>query len=175
MVPGPPIPRPSRRGPGAVFVPLFVLVTAIIIWTLCSDPADAQEQCAPGLIHYMPFCLTPAEYQALSDPQPTPTLQPAPPAYQYIEGTEQWRSMVAYFWGRHGAEVVNRMLRIMNCESRGRWWIMNEQGSGAEGLFQIMQFWKKQWPGNYKDPWTNAAVAYQIWLEQGWRAWVCRG
>lgn len=87
-------------------------------------------------------------------------------------GVEQWRELVAYFWP---AEHVDRMLRIMACESGGDPNVPNEQGSGALGLFQIMPFWQNEWPGDYTDPWTNAAVAYQIWLTQGYAAWVCRG
>lgn len=150
---------------------LELLLTA----TLATVPSPPQ--CPEGMIHYPPLCLTVEEHQALVNPQPI-----AAPViiYPYIEGVEQWRSMVAYFWGKHGVAHVDRMLRIMWCESRGRWWVMNEQGSGAEGLFQIMQFWKKQWPGDYKNPWTNAAVAYQIWLEADrygdpYRPWACSG
>jgi hypothetical protein len=136
----------------------MALVTLALTATLTGAP------CPEGMIHYLPYCLTQEEYDALLQPTPLPT-------YPYTEGVEQWRSMVDYYWGKHGA--TDRMLDIMDCESRGRWWVMNEQGSGAEGLFQIMQFWKKDWPGDYKDPWTNAAVAYQIWLEQGYGAWTC--
>lgn len=90
----------------------------------------------------------------------------APPS-----GTERWRSLVAaYFPPEH----VDRMLRIMACESGGDPEAKNPHSS-ATGLFQIMGFWQKAWPGDYTDPWTNVAVAYQIWLEQGYRAWVCKG
>ncbi len=86
-------------------------------------------------------------------------------------GVEQWRSMVAHYWP---AEHVDRMLRIMACESGGNPAAKNPRSS-ATGLFQVMGFWQKTWPGDYTDPWTNAAVAYQIWLSQGYGAWVCRG
>lgn len=129
--------------------------------------ASLQAPCANGLIHYMPYCLTPAKYETMF--QPTPTLPP--PSYPYTEGVEQWRPMVDYYWGKHGA--TDRMLGIMHCESRGRWWVYNEQGSGAAGLFQIMPGWKKVWAGDYLDPWINAATAYQIWLVQGYGAWSC--
>lgn len=143
----------------------MALATLLLTASLTGSPVPP---CAEGLIHYMPFCLTQSEYDALH--QPTPAMPV--PGYAYVEGVEQWRGMVAHYWS---PEHVDRMLRIMACESRGRWWVMNEQGSGAEGLFQIMQFWKKVWPGDYKNPWTNAAVAYQIWLVQGYGAWSCKG
>lgn len=142
---------------------LELLLTATLVTT------PSPPECPEGMIHYPPLCLTVEQHRALVNPQPPM------PVYEYIEGVEQWRPMIAYFWGKHGVAHVDRMLRIMWCESRGRWWVMNEQGSGAEGLLQIMQFWKKVWPGNYKDPWTNAAVAYQIWLSQGYGAWSCKG
>lgn len=163
----------QNKGPGYVFVPTFILLAIVIFWTLSCTPADALEQspCAPGLIHYMPYCLTEEEYLELIKPPPLPVVvQP-----EIQPGVEQWRSMVEYYWAKHGYSHVDRMLRIMWCESKGIPWEMNDAGSGAEGLFQIMQFWKVQWPGNYKDPWTNAAVAYQIWLEQGYQAWSCKG
>lgn len=153
---------------------LVALILAVLVLSGMSIPAYGSEECPnpERPIHYMPYCLTQSEYDAMVAPVPMET---APTGYAYVEGVEQWRSMVAFYWGKHGYAHVDRMLRIMRCESGGKWWVMNEQGSGAEGLFQIMQFWKKKWPGNYKDPWTNAAVAYQIWLTQGYRAWACKG
>jgi len=94
-----------------------------------------------------------------------------PPPNIYGPGVEQWRSMVAHFWP---AEHVDRMLRIAECESHGVPTAVNPS-SGAAGIFQVMPFWQKTWPGDYTDPWTNAAVAYQIWLSQGYGAWVCKG
>lgn len=92
------------------------------------------------------------------------------PARPPNPGVEQWRALVAHFWP---AEHVDRMLRIMACESGGNSYAFNP--SGATGLFQIMPSWQRVWPGDYTDPWTNAAVAYQIWLSQGYAAWVCSG
>lgn len=82
---------------------------------------------------------------------------------------EQWRGLVAAYplWD------VDRMLRIMNCESGGSPTAYNGV-TGVAGLFQIHPLWQKVWPGNYYDPATNVAVAYQVWLEQGYDAWVCR-
>lgn len=93
----------------------------------------------------------------------------APPPM--IAGVEQWRDLVAAYWP---PEHVDRMLRIMKCESGGNPNAYNP-GHGEKGLFQIHPLWQKAWPGNYYDPWTNAAVAYQIWLTQGYAAWVCKG
>jgi hypothetical protein len=132
---------------------------------LLLSPAEVP-QCAPGLIHSPPLCLTAEQFEAMWNPPP-----PAPPSSP-VSGVEQWRSMVAYYWGKHGA--TDRMLRIMKCESGGLATAKNPRSS-ATGLFQIMGFWQKVWPGDYTDPWTNAAVAYQIWLSQGYAAWVCKG
>lgn len=116
-------------------------------------------------IHYMPYCLTEEEYQAIIAPKPPP----APPAPVSVAvGVEQWRPMVAFYWGKHGK--TDLMLRVMDCESGGAWWADNPRSSAA-GLFQIMGFWQRAWPGNYYDPWTNASVAYQIYLSQGIGAW----
>lgn len=133
---------------------MIELVMVTVLFTVA--PAPVEAPCAPDLIHYMPYCLTPAEYQAIINPPP-----PAP-LYVAVGGVEQWRAMVDYFWGKHGA--TNLMLNIMDCESGGDPNAKNPNSS-ASGLFQIMRFWQSDWPGDYFDPWTNAAVAYQIWLE----------
>ncbi len=83
---------------------------------------------------------------------------------------EQWRNLVAAYTGWD----VDRMLRIMSCESGGNPNAYNG-ATGVAGLFQIHPLWQKVWPGDYFDPWTNVAVAYQIWLVQGYGAWVCQG
>ncbi len=83
-------------------------------------------------------------------------------------GVEQWRPLVAHYWP---ADQVDLMLKVIDCESGGVPSVPNRHGSGALGLFQIMPLWQKGWPGDYTDPWTNAAVAYQIWLTQGLGAW----
>lgn len=110
------------------------------------------------------------------DPQPEevrhrdgtrPDVAAPPPT---TAGVEQWRSLVAAYFP---PEAVDRMLRIMECESHGNPAAKNPNSS-ATGLFQIMAFWQTAWPGDYTDPWVNVSVAYQIWLEQGYGAWVCK-
>lgn len=98
--------------------------------------------------------------------EPVGPVATPPPA----NGVEQWRGLVAAYFP---PEAVDRMLRIMACESGGDPGAHNP--SGASGLLQIMPFWQKAWPGDYFDPSTNVAVAYQIWLQQGYGAWVCKG
>lgn len=139
------------------------MIAALILTAVLGNPAP----CAPDLIHYMPFCLTPAEYVALTAPPVPATVTPV----VAVSGVEQWRAMVAFYWNE---PHTSRMLRIMECESHGEPTAKNPRSS-ATGLFQIMAFWQKKWPGDYTDPWTNTAVAYQIWLTQGYPAWVCKG
>lgn len=134
-----------------------------LIMTVVLLTATPEPQCSPGMIHWSVFCLTPDQYEQKVNPVP-PT-----PISVVVEGVERWRPMVNYYWGRHGK--TDLMLRVMWCESRGRHWVTNEAGSSATGLFQIMDFWHKLWAGDYKDPWVNAATAYQIWLSQGVGAW----
>lgn len=83
---------------------------------------------------------------------------------------EQWRGLVAAYTGWD----VDRMLRIMRCESGGNPYAYNGR-TGVAGLFQIHPLWQKAWPGDYYDPATNVAVAHSVWLEQGYGAWVCKG
>lgn len=98
-------------------------------------------------------------------PPPPPPL-PVP----FPAGVERWRPIVEHFWDE---PHTSRMLRIMRCESGGDPRAYNGR-TGVKGLFQVHPLWQKPWPGDYYDPWTNAAVAYQVWLEQGYRAWSCK-
>lgn len=144
-----------------------LFISFVLSASLLTTPAPAE--CAEGLIHYMPYCLTVAEYEAITNPAP-----PAPVAPVHTGmgngDVEQWRSMVAYYWP---GWAVGRMLAIMDCESGGNPYAWNKS-TDVRGLFQVRYpLWSKLWPGDYFDPWTNAAIAYQIWLEQGWRAWEC--
>lgn len=92
----------------------------------------------------------------------------APPVVLTAE--DQVRVIAEYFWPDW---AVERMARIAKCESNFLPTAVNPS-SGAAGIWQIMPGWKKTWPGNYLDAWTNGAVAYQIWLVQGFGAWVCK-
>lgn len=158
----------------------LAVLTAVFLLPL---PA-AAETCGPGLYLFEGSCLTYAEWTAwptLGPPlqQPIkaadpPVVVPTSPPYRGMGSgnVEQWRSIVAYFWP---AAHVGRMLRIMRCESGGNPNALNAS-TDVRGLFQVRYpFWSKLWPGNYYDPWTNAAIAYQVWLIQGYRAWACKG
>lgn len=131
----------------------------------CPDPARPH--------HYSVLCLTDSEYLALGDPQPIS----APPTPVYVAPVDLVRQLAYYYWPDWAAE---RMVRIARCESG---YDPNAQhpGSKAAGLWQIMPFHQNKWPGDYFNPWTNAAVAYQIWLDayqrtgNGFRPWVCKG
>lgn len=149
---------------------------AIALVVLTATPALAQT-CAPDLHYFEGRCLTYAEWTAWPEPDLVPISPPtnSGPVYRGMGNgqVEQWRPMVAYYWGRHGA--TDRMLRIMRCESGGNPYAWN-RSTDVRGLFQVRYpLWSKLWPGNYYDPWTNAAIAYQVWLTQGYRAWACRG
>jgi hypothetical protein len=132
-------------------------------------PAQAEEACPPGFIHYLPLCLTETEF--LERTAPPPAVVAPSPVSVAVTGVERWRPMVEWFWDEPD---TSRMLRIMHCESRGDPSAYHPR-TGVKGLFQIHPLWQKPWPGDYYDPWTNAAVAYQVWLEQGYWAWVCKG
>jgi len=143
------------------------------------DPTIAQmEELAdfasrhPGFLSPLPPPPTPQARQTSTTasktaPGPTQTVFRGMGA-----GVEQWRGLVAFYWP---ADHVDRMLRIMRCESGGNPLAWN-QSTDVRGLFQVRYpLWSKVWPGDYFDPWTNVAVAYQVWLEQGYRAWACKG
>jgi hypothetical protein len=148
-------------------------VAAVLLLLSFTLPAQAAEECPEGFIHYSVLCITPYEYAELTNP---PTPLPLEEPILAFKGVEQWRHIVEYFWPDW---AIERMIRIMHCESRGDPSAKNPRSS-ATGLFQIMGSWQKKWPGDYTDPWTNAAVAYQIWLEADrygdpFSPWVCRG
>lgn len=146
------------------------LAAAVAIFTLLlAVPVQASEECPDPTrpIHYMPFCLSEAEFVALAA---TPTKEIVPePSYGPQEALV--RTIAYYFWPDWAAE---RMVRIAACESRFIPTAVNGR-SGAAGIWQIHPLWQRPWPGDYFDPWTNGAVAYQVWLVQGFSAWVCRG
>jgi hypothetical protein len=148
-------------------------VAAVILLLSFALPAQAEEECPEGFIHYSVMCITPTEYAELTNP---PTPLPFEEPVLALKGVEQWRHIVEYFWPPW---AVERMMRIMHCESKGDPNAKNPRSS-ATGLFQIMGFWQTKWPGDYTNPWTNGAVAYQIWLEADrygdpFSPWVCRG
>lgn len=143
---------------------MIELFLVAVLSAPCPDPARP--------VHYMPFCLTEAEYQAIIAPKPPPS-PPAP--VSVAVGVEQWRPLVTFYWGKHGQYHVDRMLRIMRCESGGDPNAWNKS-TDVRGLFQVRwPIWSKLWGGNYFDPWVNAATAYQVWLLQGYQAWACKG
>lgn len=92
------------------------------------------------------------------------------PAVNPVSGNvEQWRGLVAAY----GGWDVDRMLRIMACESGGSPTAKNPRSS-ATGLFQIMaSIWHDG--RDLYDPGVNVDVAHHVWTQQGYAAWVCRG
>lgn len=79
---------------------------------------------------------------------------------------ERWRGLVsAYFTN------VDAMLCIMAGESGGNPNAINQQGSGAAGLFQVMPFWWAAYGGNRYDPEDNTSMAALIYSQQGYAAW----
>lgn len=71
--------------------------------------------------------------------------------------------------------------RVAWCESRWRPWVDNDQGSGAQGLFQFMPRtyrWMSQqagWGGSSPyDPWAAAHVAAWAFANNYATHWSCR-
>lgn len=147
----------------------LLAVVAAVSFSLIPLPALASSECPDPArpIHYLPYCFSESELQAYVANQ-TQTVSPTP---VLVAPVDLVRQLAYYYWPDWAAE---RMIRIAACES-GYDPAARNVSSGAAGLWQIMPFWQRTWPGDYYDPWTNAAVAYQIWLVQGFGAWVCRG
>ncbi len=78
----------------------------------------------------------------------------------------------SYGWDcRQALGVVYGNWRCPNGESGGD---PNAEYNGNYGLFQINASAHGEEPSMLKDPAYNVAVAYRIWLDQGWAPWSCR-
>lgn len=71
------------------------------------------------------------------------------------------------------AQLRAEALDVAHCESRGRAGAKNGQ---HKGLFQMGRAeWVKYGQGNdVFDPFDNAAAAFRMWTDRGWRAWECQ-
>ena len=109
---------------------------------------------------------------------PPPLPRHTHPAYS--GGVEQWRSLVATYFR---AGDVDRVLRIMQCESGGNPNIQHgNRSSGAAGLMQhLPRYWATRSAAagfagaSIFDPTANVATA--AWLRDqrgGWLHWTCR-
>lgn len=132
---------------------------------LAFSPITAQ---ALECVSWASICVP--EYVAKYLPPEPETIDPGASWGPLVASEDQTRMIASHFWPEW---AVERMVRIAECESGHSPWAVNPS-SGASGIWQIMPFWQRAWPGNYFDPWVNGAVAYQIWLAQGFDAWVCR-
>lgn len=151
---------------------LAALAAVALLTVPLAASASEVKECADGLIHVKPFCLSQLEFEQMWLP-PTPPVDPGPVS---VSPEALVRQLAYYYWPDWAAE---RMIRIAWCESRYSPTAQHPR-SKAAGIWQIMPFHQADWPGDYFDPWTNAAVAYQIWLEADrygdpFRPWVCKG
>jgi soluble lytic murein transglycosylase-like protein len=105
------------------------------------------------------------EFQIAHTPQ-TPTPSHSSTYRGMGPGVEQWRSLVAAYFG----DQTDRALCIMAKESGGNPNARNPK-TGAAGLFQVMPFWWDHYGGDRYHPETNIRVASKILAQQGWRAW----
>lgn len=143
------------RGVGWIFVPALIaaLVLAFSIRAQASECVVWGELCVPAYtVRWLPAA------------------PPTPQNVAVVTSEDVARTIVEHFWP---AWAVDRMMRIAECESHYSPTAVNPT-SGAAGIWQIMPGWQRTWPGDYQDPWVNGAVAYQIWLVQGFDAWVCK-
>ena len=114
-----------------------------------------------------------------------PPTTPLPSPAVYSSGVEQWREKVAvYFPGE-----VDRVLRVMHCESKGNPNATNTNSNGTtdHGLMQINSHWyhpeghsdpvsqyiTANWHLRY-DPDVNLEMARRIRVKYGWGQWACR-
>lgn len=163
---------------------LLAVCAAFVVLSLAVPAAAHNEgpgevaHCAPGLVHYMPLCLTAAEFEALLKPPPPPVA----PGPRNVDVVEQWRPLVTKYWP---PALVEWALRIIRCESRGLWWAKNPSSTAA-GLFQFLRSTWDRGPapalgfpsyasGAPYDPEMNIAAA--AWLYANWGGpgqWSCK-
>ena len=101
-------------------------------------------------------------------------LIPQLPPTEYVQSFDaphaavaRWRPLVAEYFP---AEEVETALCVMYGESRGD--PNAASGTGAEGLMQVLQYWKE--PSGVTDHFDvnqNMHAARYVWDIQGWRAW----
>ncbi len=124
------------------------------------DPPNAGSVCLPGQLRSPPPPAPPSPYD----------LVPV-----HVESSEDWRPLVSWFFA---PDDVDRAIRIIRCESRGRAAAKNPR-STASGLFQhLASAWPKRsakagWAGSdVFDPVANVAVAaWLVYDGGGWSHW----
>lgn len=133
-------------------------------------PATDVPECAPGLIHSMPYCLTPEQFEAMWNP-PVPV---------ELVGEPLARALVTKYFP---AWEVEDAMRVVGCETG---WTFSPDAwnsrSGASGYFQHMpRYWAARsaaagWAGHsIFEPEANVAVAAWLWGQTGtWRHWSCK-
>lgn len=91
---------------------------------------------------------------------------------------DQWRELVSRYFA---AADVDKALRVIYCESRGRADVVR-QGGTASGLFQhLPRYWSSRSsaagiPGaDILDPEANVLVAAWLFYRDGWRHWPTCG
>lgn len=91
-----------------------------------------------------------------------PTATPKPTRPAYVDPIDR------YDWPRHEARAVRWCESTNNPNATGR--------AGEAGHFQIhpVHWWRFRASESPWNPEANTRVAYEIWLEQGWRPWTCR-
>lgn len=169
--------RYRNMGPGWIFLPALIIALVLILFT--ASPAGALEgECLDPArpIHYMPFCLTEAEYLALITPKPAPV----PPTPVFVSPVGQWEPLVAKYFP---SWAIKAALWVIGCETgwTGDPWAWNSR-SGASGLFQHMpRYWGERstaagWGGSsIFSPEANVAVAAWLWGQTGtWAHWSCK-
>lgn len=101
-------------------------------------------------------------------PAPAATVTPTPVAS--TSGVEQWRSLVASYFGSE----TDYALRIMQCESGGN--TAAHSPTNDYGLMQVNAVHAAKVGGDLSalyNPETNIRIAKQIRDGSGWKAWSC--
>lgn len=147
------------------------LAAVVVLLSLIPLPVQASAECPDPSrpIHYNPYCLSEAEWLALTAPKPPP-VAPRP----ILE------ALVARYFP---AWAVPAAVRVVGCETGYTYnpWSKNTS-SGASGYFQHMpKYWSARsssagWAGySIFHPEANVAVAAWLWGQTGtWAHWSCK-
>lgn len=121
-------------------------------------------------IYNQPEIISPlSDAHAWNEPTPTPT--PIPDATY-----ENVAKYIIDVFSPSGKQAVQEALRVAFCESgwRAEAYNYNTNKTHDFSVFQVNSIHTKRFGESYYHDWqTNIRTAYKIYLEQGWRPWVC--
>lgn len=148
-------------------------VLVVLACLVLGNPSSASPLKMAVQEHYNCPVL-PVESSPLSVPQTTQAPAGNTGPYRGMGNqttdVERWRDLVtAYF-----PDDVELVMCLIKWESGGNQYALNQEGSGARGLLQVMPFWATAFGYGISDldiPDVNLTISVYVQQQQGWGAW----